>query len=265
MKSSQVNVKPHGSENSSSVVPALEVRQVSKTYSGDSAPALNNVSLRIHASEILGLLGPNGAGKTTAISIISTLLPFHHGHVHIYGTDILQAPNAVRQQIGLVPQNIALYSKLSALENLRFFGQILELGRGRLQDRCRECLELVGLAKSGNQLVGKFSGGMKRRMNLAVGLLHQPKLLLLDEPTVGIDAQSRDLILSSLVRLKESGIGVLYTTHYMEEAEKICDTISILESGRIILQGPPSDLLLQTGCTNLGDLFLETTGRSLRD
>lgn len=243
----------------------LRVSQVSKTYSRTSPPALKDCSLSISATEVLGLLGPNGAGKTTAISIISTLLPFDYGQVEICGTDLRQAPNTVRQNIGLVPQEIALYPKLTALENLRFFGRILGMESQWLQDRCQECLELVGLTSSQNQLIYKFSGGMKRRVNLAVGLLHNPRLLLLDEPTVGIDAQSRDFILNSLLRLKETGVAVLYTTHYMEEAEKVCDTIAILDSGRIVLQGRPGDMLGQRGCADLGELFLEVTGRSLRD
>lgn len=244
----------------------LTARQLVKRYHGQERPALACLDITIRTGEIFGLLGPNGAGKTTAISIMSTLLKPTSGAVTICGVDILKTPAAVRQFLGLVPQDIALYPELTAAENLSFFGRLYGLSGPLLKERITECLAFVGLEQKANQKLFAFSGGMKRRVNLAVGILNRPRLLFLDEPTVGIDAQSRNMILERLQELHASGTTMIYTTHYMEEAERLCDRVVIVDEGRAIVCGTPASLICANpGCTNLQDLFFKLTGKKLRD
>jgi len=246
--------------------PVLIAAELTKTYRGSSDPALDGCSIEIKEGEIFGLLGPNGAGKTTTISILSTMIRPDRGRVTICGTDALKYPYRVKKLIGLVPQEIALYPTLTARENLNFFGRCYSLDSRRLKRRIQDCLALVGLADRTDKQIDTYSGGMKRRVNLAVGLLHRPRLLFLDEPTVGIDAQSRNLILEKLLQLKESGTTMIYTTHYMEEAERLCSTVAIIDEGRIIAKGSPQELINRPpGYSSLGELFLALTGKQLRD
>ncbi|MFZ0134467.1 MAG: ABC transporter ATP-binding protein [Desulfobacterales bacterium] len=244
----------------------LAVRQLRKTYPGDTAPALHDVDLQVDTGEVLGLLGPNGAGKTTAISIMSTLLRPDSGEVTICGIDIFKQTRRAKRHFGLVPQEIALYPSLTCRENLRFFGRLAGLKGSTLNDRIEECIGLVGLTAGAGKRVATFSGGMKRRANIAAGILHNPELLFLDEPTVGIDAQSRHMILEMLAGLARQGTGMIYTTHYMEEAQRLCSRVAIIDQGGIIDQGPPAELIArQPGCKDLGGLFLRLTGKQLRD
>jgi ABC-2 type transport system ATP-binding protein len=244
----------------------LEVKQLVKSYPGAARPALDRLEFSVRAGEAYGLLGPNGAGKTTAISIMCTLLRANAGSVLLAGTNIQADPGSVRQLIGLVPQEIALYPRLTGRENLRYFGRLYGLKGLTLEERIIEALELVQLADHADRLVDVYSGGMKRRANLAAGLLHSPRLLFLDEPTVGIDAQSRNLILENLIRLKEAGMTLVYTTHYMEEAQQLCDRVGIMDGGRLVAEGTADELIAgNSGCTNLESLFLQLTGRQLRD
>jgi len=244
----------------------LIVRELVKTYPGATVPALCGLDLRVEAGEILGLLGPNGAGKTTAISILCTLLQPDSGSVSICGEDALRHPRRIKPLIGLVPQDIALFPVLSARENLLFFGRMYGLSGQRLKQRVAEALELVGLSEHADRPVADYSGGMKRRANLAAGILHTPRLLFLDEPTVGIDPQSRNMILTNLQRLRETGMSMVYTTHYMEEAAQICGRVSVVDHGRVIAEGAPAELVAaHAGCANLEELFLRLTGRQLRD
>lgn len=246
--------------------PILVADGLTKVYPEGNLTALADVNITIDKGEIFGLLGPNGAGKTTCISILSTILKPSAGQVTVGQIDALKNPRRVRKIIGLVPQDIALYARLSANENLAYFGRLHGLRGSKLKKRIRESLTMVGLADHAALRVGTFSGGMKRRLNLAAGILHRPQLLFLDEPTVGIDAQSRNLIMEQLVILKKSGTTMVYTTHYMEEAELICDRIAIVDQGQVIASGPPAELVSQTDrCKNLEDLFLKLTGRHLRD
>jgi ABC-2 type transport system ATP-binding protein len=238
---------------------ALSVQGLTKTYSGAARPAVNGLTISIPEGEALGLLGPNGAGKTTAISIMSTLMKPTSGSVAICG------PSEVKNLIGYVPQEVALYPTLSARENLRFLGRIYGMKGRELEDRIVECLDFVGLAESADQYVAKFSGGMKRRANLAAGILNKPKVLFLDEPTVGIDPQSRNLILEKLATMKESTT-MIYTTHYMGEVENLCSSVAIMDAGGIIVEGTPEELINRIpGCANLEDVFIALTGRNLRD
>jgi ABC-2 type transport system ATP-binding protein len=245
---------------------ALVAERLTHRYPGSLQPALDGLDLHLYEGEIFGLLGPNGAGKTTAISILSTLLKPDGGTVVVKGLDSWRHKKAVRRIIGLVPQEIALYPTLSARENLRFFGRLQGLRGGRLRRQIEVALTAVGLERRAVQRIGTFSGGMKRRANLAAGLLHEPPILFLDEPTVGIDAQSRQLILERIETLRDRGTTVLYTTHYMEEAQRLCSRVAIMDQGRILAQGSVSRLLTQgPGDRDLGDLFLHLTGKQLRD
>jgi ABC-2 type transport system ATP-binding protein len=244
----------------------LVVENLVKIYKGGSKKALSGLNIAVRRGEIVGLLGPNGAGKTTALTIMSTLLGATEGRVHICGTDALKYPDRIRGLLGLVPQNIALYGSLTARENLRYFGRIYGLGGQILKDRIRFCLEMVGLENRADQRVSTYSGGMKRRANLAAGILHNPRILFLDEPTVGIDAQSRNTIFEKLHLLKQNGTAMIYTTHYMDEAERLCERVAIMDEGCIIAEGPPQELIKRPpGHADLRELFLALTGKDLRD
>ena len=244
----------------------IEVQQVEKRYPGSSVPALRGLDLFVEAGEFFGLLGPNGAGKTTLLSILCGLRKATGGRVILAGEDVTRNPAPIRSRIGLVPQDIALYPSLTAFENLAFFGRMYGLAGAALRARVQECLAMVGLENHAGRRVETYSGGMKRRANLAAGLLHHPPILILDEPTVGIDAQSRNLIFQNLRALNQAGMTLVYATHYMEEAEQFCGRVAILDEGRCLTQGSPAALIAaQPGCPNLDHLFLELTGKRLRD
>lgn len=244
----------------------LQVEQLVKVYPGAAAAAVDRLDFSVRAGEIFGLLGPNGAGKTTAISIICTLLRQTSGRVTLCSQDTALNPSGARRLFGLAPQDIALYPSLSARENLRYFGRLYGLTGRPLSRRIEQCLELVGLSDNADTRIDAFSGGMKRRANLSAAILHTPRLLVLDEPTVGIDAQSRNMILENLKGLRDAGMTIIYTTHYMEEAQQICSRVAVMDRGSIIATGTPRALIDQVeGCTNLEDFFLQMTGKQLRD
>ena len=204
---------------------------------------VNGVSFQVAAGETYGLLGPNGAGKTTTISMLCGLLKADGGTVTVAGHRIRPDNPDGKTAIGLVPQDIALYPDLSARENLTFFGRLQGLSRRRLAARSAAVLDIVGLADRADDRIDTYSGGMKRRANIAVALLHEPQLLILDEPTVGVDPQSRNAILESIEELGGAGLSVLYTTHYMEEAERLCDRIGIIDEGRLVAEGTRAELV----------------------
>jgi ABC-2 type transport system ATP-binding protein len=210
----------------------LEVNDLVKRYGG--VVAVDGVSFSVGPGECVGLLGPNGAGKTTTVSIIAGLLRPDAGAVLLDGTPLGSDTDPAKRKLGLVPQELALYERLSALENLRLFGALYGLSRRPLDDAIRAALDLVGLADRGRDRVETFSGGMKRRLNLAAALLHDPQVLLLDEPTVGVDPQSRNAIFENLEALRARGKALLYTTHYMEEVERLCGRVVIIDHGRTI-------------------------------
>ncbi|MCO6481265.1 MAG: ABC transporter ATP-binding protein [Flavobacteriales bacterium] len=199
--------------------------------------ALRGVGFSVPQGECYGLLGPNGAGKSTTIAILSTLLRPDSGQVRVAGHDLATDPLAGKQAIGVVPQELALYNDLSALANLLFWGRLYGVPLPVLRGRAAELLRLFGLADRQHDKVGTYSGGMKRRINIAAALLHRPQVLLMDEPTVGIDPQSRNLIFEVVEQLHAEGLTIIYTTHYMEEAERLCDRIGIIDEGRIIAEG----------------------------
>jgi ABC-2 type transport system ATP-binding protein len=220
--------------------------------------ALDGVSIRIQKGEIYGLLGPNGAGKTTFISILSGLLKQDKGTAEIGGYSVTKEPIKVKGLIGVVPQDIALYDSLSAEQNLKFWGRMYGLSGGILKTRISGVLERVGLKDRRKNKLETFSGGMKRRINIAAGILHNPAVLFLDEPTVGIDPQSRRRILDLVKEFKNQGMTVIYTTHYMEEAEELSDRVGIVDRGVIIASGTPEELRRQAGSMETISLSLNT-------
>ena len=223
----------------------VEAQGLVKRY-GD-IEAVRGLSFAIRRGEIFGFLGPNGAGKTTTISMLSCLLEPTGGTAIVAGYDVVRAPQQVKRRIGLVPQELALYPTLSARDNLNFYGRIYGLHGRALRRRVDEVLEMVGLAERAASAVKTFSGGMKRRLNIAAGLLHRPKVLFLDEPTVGVDPQSRNAIFEHVERLNAEGLTILYTTHYMEEAERLCHRVAIIDEGRIIALDTPRKLVTDLG------------------
>lgn len=243
--------------------PAILAEAIGLRYPGQAQPILEDFHLRVEPGEWFGLLGPNGAGKTTLCAILSGLRRDHQGRVRIHGQPV---DKAIRQaRIGIVPQEMALYPRLTVRENLRFFAAMLGLAGERLRRRVDACLAVARLEERARDLADTCSGGMKRRLNLAIGLLAEPDLLLLDEPTAGVDTQSRHLIHQELARINRQGMTILHTTHSMEEAQELCSRVAILDAGRIVRQGVPTDLLRESGLPNLEDLFLHLTGRQLRD
>ncbi|WP_373470587.1 ABC transporter ATP-binding protein [Carnobacterium alterfunditum] len=219
----------------------IKVENLGKTFK--EKVAVEDMNMYLDEGESVGLLGPNGAGKSTAISMISTLLPPTKGTVMFNEKDVSKHPKELRTVLGVVPQEIALYEELSAYENMRFFGKIYGLTGRELEAKIQEKLDLVGLKERQKETVNTYSGGMKRRINIAVALIHDPKILIMDEPTVGIDPQSRNYILGMVRKLnREKGITVLYTSHYMEEVEKLCDRVYIMDHGQVIASGTKEEL-----------------------
>ncbi|WP_064091649.1 ABC transporter ATP-binding protein [Rossellomorea aquimaris] len=219
----------------------LEVVELSKHYKKNKA--VEGVNMFLEQGETVGLLGPNGAGKSTTISMISSLVAPTQGDVRLRTESILKQPQALRDVLGVVPQEIALYTDLTAKENLEFFGRIHHLKGNNLRNKIEEVLEQIGLSERRNDIVKTFSGGMKRRLNIGVALLHDPQILIMDEPTVGIDPQSRNYILEQVKRLnKEKNMTILYTSHYMEEVEFLCDRIYIMDKGHIIASGTKDEI-----------------------
>jgi ABC-2 type transport system ATP-binding protein len=220
----------------------LEAAELVKKY-GDFV-AVKDVSFTMQEGEVFGLLGPNGAGKSTTISMLTCLFPPSGGEMRIFGHDVVKDADKVKKLIGVVPQDIALYPTLSARENLRFFGEMYGLKGRDLKQRIETVLAYVAMTERAKDAIKTYSGGMKRRINMAAGLIHSPKLLFLDEPTVGVDPQSRNHIFESVERLnKEQGMTVLYTTHYMEEAERLCDRVAIIDRGQVIAMDTPKNLI----------------------
>ena len=243
----------------------INIDNVCKTYPGNAAPALRNFSIDVVQGEIFGLLGPNGAGKSTMLNILSGLLPFDNGKITICGLNLPQQISAIKPLIGVVPQELALYPSMTAMENLMVYGGIYGIRRKELKERINSLLAYFGLEHSKNRRIKTYSGGMKRRMNLIAGLLHNPKVLFLDEPTVSVDVQSKALILDNLKELNAQGTTIIYTSHYMEEAEMLCSRVAFIDEGKLLCKGTPKELIHNSGCENLEHLYLKLTGKNLRD
>jgi ABC-2 type transport system ATP-binding protein len=229
--------------------PIVIVTDLVKRF-GDNA-AVDGISFDIREGEVFGLLGPNGAGKTTAISMISCLLAPTSGEVIVDGASVTKDPRRVKAALGVVPQEIALYPTLTALENLKFWGRMYGLGGRLLEERVAEALETAGLADRAKERIETYSGGMKRRINIAAGIMHHPRVLLMDEPTVGIDPQSRNHILQTVKELNRRGMTLLYTSHYMEEVEFLCDRVGIIDHGKVIALGTIEELKRLVGDENV--------------
>lgn len=236
----------------------LEISQVSKNYK--DLKAVDDLSFTIKEGEIFGLLGPNGAGKSTTISMISTLITPETGDVFYKGESIIKNPQSIQKDLGLVPQEIALYPSLSGYDNLKFWGHVYGLRGKELSSRMKEIGEIIGLSDRLKDKVEKYSGGMKRRLNIGVALLHKPKLLIMDEPTVGIDPQSRNHILNTVKMLNKEGMTIIYTSHYMEEVEELCDRICIMDKGRLLANGTKDELIkIVNGREKIDILFMDLT------
>ena len=239
---------------------ALEVRGLAFKYPGAKDTALADVDLVVNVGEVFGLLGPNGAGKTTLMSIVANLLTPQRGDIRLFGAtrDSMEG----RKLVAMAPQELALFSMLTVSENLSYFGGLCLDDQRLVSERAARTLEFVDLSRQRDVRVEELSGGMKRRLNLAVALMQEPRLLLLDEPTVGVDPQSRNLILARLQELKNKGLTIIYSTHYLEEAERICERVAIIDGGKILLEGAVATLTREK---SLEDHFLGLTGRQMRD
>ena len=246
--------------------PLIQIKNISKQYKGATFLSLDDVNLEIKRGEVYGLLGPNGAGKTTLISILCGLIKPSSGEVSIFDKNLKQETKEIQKQIGVVPQEYALYPKLTARENLFYFGSMFGMTTAQLKPIISSHLEALGLLPFADKKIKTFSGGMKRRVNLIAGILHDPKLLFLDEPTVGVDVQSKQAITAKLKELNDAGTTIIYTSHHLREAQDLCSLVGIIDSGKIIAENTPAKLISETkDARNLEDVFIELTGRELRD
>jgi len=246
--------------------PIITIRNLKKIYRGNNKAAVDNISLNISQGEVFGLLGPNGAGKSTIINILCGLIKPSGGQVCIHNYILGKNNFKIKELIGVVPQDIALYPSLTAKENLLIFGKIHKLGSALLKNRITYLLNIFGLEQHINKRISYFSGGMKRRMNLIAGLIHNPQILFLDEPTVGIDVQSKKVILDNLHEINKNGTTIIYTSHLMEEVQRVCTKLAFIDEGTIISEGTPSELITsKPNFTNLEDVYLFLTGKKLRD
>jgi|TARA_B110000238_G_scaffold194333_1_gene232021 ABC-2 type transport system ATP-binding protein len=244
----------------------LQIQQLSKKYKGADYYSVSKLDLDILEGEIFGILGPNGAGKTTLISMLCSLIKPTSGTFTINNLDYTHNKKELKQLIGIVPQEYALYPSLTAYENLSYFGSMYGLQGKALKDSIHLYLGKMGLLEFANKKIEIFSGGMKRRINLIASVLHQPKILFLDEPTVGVDVQSKNVIIDHLKQLNKQGITIVYTSHHLNEAEHFCTRVVIIDHGKIIVKGQPKELIASNEkAHNLEDVFIEFTGKELRD
>jgi len=248
----------------------VQVSNLVKTF--DKIEAVRGVSFTIGKGEIFGLLGPNGAGKSTTINMMCGYIQPTSGDTTVDSISVTKEPMQVKRMLGVVPQEIALYKDLNAMENLEFFSELYGMPKKERRARGEEVLRFVGLYDRRKDAIGTFSGGMQRRVNMAIALMHAPKFLMLDEPTVGVDPQSRENIFDTIEKLRDQGTTILYTTHYMEEAERLCNHIAIMDEGRIIAMGTLEQLLALRDQNRevqrphgLQELFIQLTGKTLRD
>lgn len=245
---------------------AIEIKDIHKNYKGAWQPALDGFSFYVTRNRIIGLLGPNGAGKTTCFNILCGIVKPDSGSAYIEGKNCTTDIAAIGSIMGMVPQRIALFGTLTANENFDYIGRLYGLQKDTIKTRKQYLLERLGLDKHADKQINSYSGGMKRRANIIASLLHEPDLLLLDEPTAGVDVQSRAMILDFIKEYKERGKTILYTSHLMDEAEQICDEVLIIDSGKYVTGGSPQELINNTpGSRRLEDVFLRHTGHSVRD
>jgi ABC-2 type transport system ATP-binding protein len=243
----------------------IEIRNVFKKYKSAQENSLSDVSLNIETADIFGLLGPNGAGKTTLISILCGIVPPSSGEINFYQNGTLISDQQRKSIIGFVPQEYAFYQELTPRQNLDYFGAMYNLSKTELETRRENLLDILGLTKFGDKKVGTFSGGMKRRVNLAIGIIHKPTILFLDEPTVGVDVQSRNAIIRYLRHINEAGTTIIYTSHHMSEAEEFCKHIALIDHGKVIANGEMGNLKAKHNVSSLQSLFINLTGEEYRD
>ncbi|HEY4156397.1 MAG TPA: ABC transporter ATP-binding protein [Puia sp.] len=246
-------------------IPAIAIRSLEFSYPGQENMLFEGLSLEVADGERFGLFGPNAAGKTTLMNLMTGLLRYKHGSIRLLGNEMNRHAKPVNRLFGFVPQDFSFYAELSPRENLSFFGAWYGLSAAQIKKRTSELLEVLGLADVGNRLLHTFSGGMKRRVNLAIGVMHQPRVLFLDEPTVGVDVQSRHAIIHYLKELNRQGTTLIYTSHQLEEAEGLCERIAMMDNGRIIAHDQLDNLLEEHRQEGLEGLFLGLTGKRFRD
>jgi ABC-2 type transport system ATP-binding protein len=243
----------------------LKVKHLYKKYKNAETPSVDQLSFSFEKGNIIGLLGPNGAGKTTTISILCGLIQDFTGEVNVLGFDIRTHANILKSKVGVVPQQIALYPNLSCIENLTYYGKMYQIPSNQLNTLIADYLHEFGLYDHADKQIKNYSGGMKRRANIIASLLNKPELLILDEPTAGVDVQSRSMILHFLKNYQQQGNSIIYTSHLLEEAESICDEILIIDQGKKVIQGIPRVLIKEHDTENLEELFLKLTGNKVRD
>lgn len=245
---------------------SVEVYNLTHKYEGTDFNALTNLSLQIKKGEIFGLLGPNGAGKTTLISILTGLIKPSSGRIKIEGYETAKDILKIRELIGVVPQEYALYPKLTAKENLQFFGSMYGVKNPELKRKIEEGISKLGLSKYANKRIETFSGGMKRRINLLAGVLHEPKVIFLDEPTVGVDVHSKAFIIDYLQKLNKNGTTIIYSSHILHEAQEFCSRVAIIDNGEIQIEGQTQEVLLSKGeLKTLEEIFIENTRKNIKD
>jgi len=246
------------------VAEAIQVEHLTKNYG--SLRAVDDISFSVTKGKIFAFLGPNGAGKSTSIKMMTTVLKADKGRIHLHGINVNKEQDAARKSFGIVFQDQSLDDELTALENLQYHAVLYHVPKELRAKRIKKALEIVDLWERRKSLVKTFSGGMKRRINLIAGILHKPKIIYLDEPTVGVDVQSRNVILEHLRNINKEGTTIIYTSHYMEEAENFCSRVAIIDKGNILTEGKPKDLIdSKPEYTDLENIFLHITGRALRD
>jgi ABC-2 type transport system ATP-binding protein len=242
---------------------AITIENLTKKY--EDKMAVQNLSLQVSKGELFGLLGPNGAGKTTTISILCGLIKPTSGTAKIYGYDVLKETQKVKELIGVCIQETAIYPYLTGIENLALFGNLYGMKKKTIRERSNLLLERMGLKDDAKRLTAKYSGGMKRRLSLALALIHDPQIAFLDEPTVAMDPQSRHAVWDFIKEQKTKGKTIILTTHYMEEAEELCDRVGIIDHGKLIALGTPKELIAKNSVKNLEEVFIELTGRKMRE
>ncbi len=245
---------------------AVRIDDLTKQYRTATKQAVSHLTFQIPEGAVFGLLGPNGAGKSTTVMMLCGLMRPDTGTISMFGLDMVNNGADIRKQIGVAPQEIALFPTLTAYENLFYFGRMYDMTASDIRSQIKKYLHIFGLSEKGNKPVQTFSGGMKKRLNLIAALLHQPRLIILDEPTAGVDVQSRNMILDFLKDLKSHGTTIIYSSHVLEEAERICSHLGIIDEGKLISEGTRLAIMHEhNDCKNLEQVFLKLTGKNIRD
>ncbi|MFI5161491.1 MAG: ABC transporter ATP-binding protein [Sphingobacteriales bacterium] len=244
---------------------AVNIKNLGFHYPGNDGVTFKGLNLQVKKGERFGLFGPNGAGKTTLLSLMTGLLMADEGSIQLLGLDVKRHNHSVNKLFGFVPQDFSYYQELSPVENMEFFGAWAGLSQQKIKSRTDELLEILGLTSVRNKQVDKFSGGMKRRVNLAIGVMHNPSILILDEPTVGVDVQTRHAIINYLMELNKNGTTLIYTSHQLNEAEGLCEEVALIDSGEIVVQDSLENLLKEHNQESLEGLFLDLTGKEYRN